>query len=89
MLALIRKPECVLNIGSGQSYTTRHIAEEVMRLCSIEKDPIFTRRTEPNIDLTCDISAAREILGYRPQTTLERGLLQEIEWYRKEVKRES
>ena len=86
LLALIKKPERVLNIGSGESHTTRHIAEEVMRLCSVDKEPIFTPRPEPNTDLTCDISAAQNILGYQPQTTLEQGLLQEIEWYRKEVK---
>jgi nucleoside-diphosphate-sugar epimerase len=88
LLALMKKPECVLNIGSGQSHTTRHIAEEVIRLCSVNKEPIFTPRPEPNIDLTCDISAARKILGYQPQTTLEQGLRQEIEWYRKEAKAE-
>lgn len=83
--ALIRKPNRVLNIGSGQAYSTIHIAREVIRLCSVDVEPVFLPRLEENMDITCDISAAGDVLGYFPQTSLEQGLRREIEWYGMEV----
>lgn len=83
--ALALKPAQVLNIGSGQEYTVLQIAQEVIRLCSVDVEPKLVSVEKKNMDLTCDISAAKEALAYSPQTSLEMGLTQEIEWYRKQV----
>lgn len=83
--ALIKKPSCVLNIGSGQSHSTLQIAREMIRICSVDVEPVFVTRQEPNMDVICDISAAGDVLGYFPYTSLEQGLWQEIEWYERKV----
>ena len=83
--ALVRRPAQVLNIGSGQGYSSLQIARELMRLCSIDIEPRFHPVATEKADLICDISAAQEALGYFPEITLENGLRQEIEWYRGEM----
>jgi lipopolysaccharide/colanic/teichoic acid biosynthesis glycosyltransferase/nucleoside-diphosphate-sugar epimerase len=83
--AIATRPEKVLNIGSGRGYSTLEIAQQVMRLYSVEMKPSFLPNDKQNIDLICDILAAREALSYSPQTTLEDGLIQEIDWYKKQM----
>lgn len=83
--ALVRRPAQVLNIGSGQGYSSLQIAHELIRLCSADVEPQFLPGAAEKVDLICDISAAKEALGYFPQTILEEGLMREIEWYTREV----
>ena len=83
--ALIRRPDQVLNIGSGRGYTSLWIARELIRLWPAKVEPRFLPRVGENVDMTCDILAAKKTLGYFPQVTLEEGLRREIEWYRREV----
>jgi UDP-glucose 4-epimerase len=82
--ALVKRPSRVLLIGSGQSHSTIHIAREVIRLWSADIEPDFLPNNSIGIDIACDISASRESLGYSPQTTLQDGLSEEIQWYKKE-----
>jgi len=83
--ALALKPAQVLNIGSGRGYTVLQITRELIRLCSADIEPELIPIERQNINLTCDISAAKKALNYFPQTDLEKGLMQEIEWYKKQV----
>jgi len=80
--ALVRRPAQVLNIGSGQGYSSLQIARKLITLWSSDVQPRFLPSAAENVDLICDISAAQEALGYFPKITLENGLRQEIEWYR-------
>ena len=75
----------VLNIGSGHGHTTLEIARKVMKLYPVVMNPRFVPDSRQNINLVCDISAAREALSFYPQTSLEDGLRQEIEWYKNQV----
>ncbi len=84
--ALAMRPNQVLNIGSGQGCTTLHIAQEIIRLYSANLEPQFLPAKGQVINLTCDISAAKEVLSYSPQINLENGLRREIEWYREQVR---
>jgi nucleoside-diphosphate-sugar epimerase/lipopolysaccharide/colanic/teichoic acid biosynthesis glycosyltransferase len=86
ILALANRPARVLNIGSGHSYTTRHIAREVLRLCSSPVVPQFIPAEKQNINITLDITAAKKALSYSSRTSLEKGLKQEIEWYQKQAR---
>jgi lipopolysaccharide/colanic/teichoic acid biosynthesis glycosyltransferase/nucleoside-diphosphate-sugar epimerase len=81
--AIIAGTNRVFNIGSGKGHTTLEIAREVMRLCEVEINPLFTNVDKQNINLVCDITAAQNALAYSPQTSLEEGLKQEIEWLKK------
>jgi lipopolysaccharide/colanic/teichoic acid biosynthesis glycosyltransferase/nucleoside-diphosphate-sugar epimerase len=75
----------VLNIGSGQGHSTLEIAREIMKLYPLEIKPRFTPSNKQNINLVCDISAAQKALSYSPQTSLEEGLKQEIDWFKKHM----
>ncbi len=83
--ALAKRPAQVFNIGSGKGYTVLHIAQEVIKLCSVDIKPQFIPAERQNLSLTCDISAAGEALSYSPQTSIEEGLTREIEWFKKQV----
>jgi UDP-glucose 4-epimerase len=83
--ALLRKPDGAFNIGSGQGHSTLQVAQQLIRVCSVNVEPLLLPRSRDNIDVICDISAASNALGYSPRSSLEDGLRQEIEWYEKEV----
>ncbi|PHQ29093.1 NAD-dependent epimerase/dehydratase family protein [Leeuwenhoekiella nanhaiensis] len=75
----------VINLGTEQEHTTGEgiaIVEKLLdtkiRKISVPKrggDQMFTK---------ANIDKARRLLNYNPSTTLEQGLKEQIEWYRKE-----
>lgn len=75
----------VINLGTEQEHTTGEgiaIVEKLLdtkiRKTSVPKrggDQMFTK---------ANIDKARRLLNYNPSTTLEQGLKEQIEWYRKE-----
>ena len=82
--ALAIKPSQILNIGSGQSHTSMEIAREIIRLYPANIEPMMVAKDQPNINLTGDISAAKKVLEYSPQTILEDGLKEEVEWFKQQ-----
>jgi GDP-L-fucose synthase len=69
-----------VNLGSGQGYTIRELVETLSRFIPFNyefdttKSSGFPRRV-------MDISLAREMIGYNPQTSLLEGLQQTWEWF--------
>jgi lipopolysaccharide/colanic/teichoic acid biosynthesis glycosyltransferase/nucleoside-diphosphate-sugar epimerase len=84
-LAITAGKNQVLNIGSGRGHTTLEIAQKIMELYPAAINPRFIPGNRRNINLICDISAAKEALSFSPQTTLEDGLRQEIAWYKEQM----
>jgi dTDP-L-rhamnose 4-epimerase len=78
----------VFNIGSGDSWTIRQIAD---RLASIlgrpDLQPEITNRFRVGDIRHCfaDILLAREMLGYRPRIGLEEGLAELADWLAEQV----
>jgi dTDP-L-rhamnose 4-epimerase len=73
----------VFNIGSGESFTVRQIADEMGRAMGKEHlEPKVTGEYRVGDIRHCfaDISKAREQLGYEPQMSFERGLDDLAEW---------
>jgi dTDP-L-rhamnose 4-epimerase len=73
----------VFNIGCGQSYTVREIAERLAQVLGREDIvPEITGRYRVGDIRHCfaDIALARRILGYRPQISLEDGLTDLAAW---------
>jgi dTDP-L-rhamnose 4-epimerase len=74
----------VFNVGSGESFTVREVAE-LLQSC-------LQRRVEPEISgkyrvgdirhCVADITQARVVLGYEPRVPLEQGLPALAEWLR-------
>lgn len=69
-----------VNLGSGQGYSIRELVETLNRVVAFDyrfdatKSSGFPRRV-------MDISLARDLLGYDPQTSLVEGLRKTWEWF--------
>lgn len=73
----------IFNVGSGQAYTIREVAARVAK--AIDKpqlQPEITQKYRVGDIRHCfpDISLAREVLGYEPSYSLDRGLLDLAIW---------
>lgn len=84
-LALEREQatECALNIGSGQHYTIRNLAERIAAVMGREEIcPIITAKYRVGDVRHCfaDISQAQRVLGYQPRVSLEEGLRELVAW---------
>lgn len=78
----------VFNIGSGNHYTIKQLAErmaEVMDKSYLE--PLITQKYRVGDVRHCfaDITLARKILGYQPRVTLEEGLAELVSWLEGQV----
>jgi dTDP-L-rhamnose 4-epimerase len=78
----------VFNVGSGRQYTVREIAE---RMASVldrrDLRPEITGQYRVGDIRHCfaDITRARQILGYEPRITLEKGLVELASWLEGQV----
>ena len=73
----------VFNIGSGNRYTVREIAQQLAQTLGkqhIEAEIANKYRVGDIRNCFAHISRAREVLGYEPQVTLEKGLADLAEW---------
>ena len=80
-----------VNLGTGQGETIGTIVETVLRLLgkeniSIEQDPARIRPAKSEVmRLISDNTKAREICDWTPKYDLKEGLLETIEWIRKNL----
>jgi UDP-glucose 4-epimerase len=81
-LALNNENPQLFNVGAGKGYSTRQIAERILRLSSVKMQPIIQGEQSATSGVVCDISHARTVLGFEPQVDLDEGLRAEIEWFR-------
>ncbi len=74
----------VFNIGSGQAFTVREVAELMSGVLGISIPPEIAGKYRVGDIRHCvaDITLARERLGYTPAVTLEDGLVELSEWLR-------
>jgi dTDP-L-rhamnose 4-epimerase len=73
----------IFNIGGGRHYTVRMIAERIAAVLGKEHiEPHITGRYRVGDIRHCfaDITLARQVLGYEPHMTLEKGLTQLAAW---------
>jgi dTDP-L-rhamnose 4-epimerase len=72
------------NVGSGQSYTVRSVAEMLAGILgrSIAPDVCGKYRVGDIRHCFADIARARAVLGYEPRVRLEEGLVELAEWLR-------
>lgn len=70
------------NIASGTIYTIRELGERISRALGKNIEPEITGQYRAGDIRHCfaDISRAKEILGYKPRVTLEKGLTDLAEW---------
>jgi nucleoside-diphosphate-sugar epimerase len=84
-VALKAKAQGVFNLGSGEAYTIRSIAERIRDMIDPKLPLGFNEvpyRPDQVMNLQADISKLKNATGWEPKTSLDRGLEQAIEWYR-------
>lgn len=84
------KPEAVghvINIASGGPVSIRRIIEKVVELVGRGQPDFgaYPYRAGENMELYADISLAKNLLKWEPQTNLEDGLKKTIDYYRRFV----
>ncbi|MFT3781085.1 MAG: SDR family NAD(P)-dependent oxidoreductase [Nibricoccus sp.] len=77
----------VFNIGSGQQFTVREIADRMMRVLDKDIEPEITEEYRVGDIRHCfaDISLARKVLKYNPSVAFEDGLAEYAEWLRDQI----
>jgi NAD dependent epimerase/dehydratase len=81
----------VVNLGVGRGESIGTIVKMILRLLGkenmpIEHDPARVRPPKSEVmRLISDNTKAREICGWKPQYTLENGLIETIEWIKKNM----
>ena len=84
----------IFNIGTDRLITIQDLAEMIQDL-SGSSSPIVKVSYEQAYGIGYedmkarmpDLSRSQAILGYQPRTSLEKGLYETIEWYRKHANR--
>lgn len=76
----------VYNIAFGGREYLIDIYNELCKLLEIKIEPIFGPDRKGDIKHSnAEISKAREMLGYEPEWSFERGIAQAIEWYKENL----
>lgn len=73
----------IFNVGSGQQYTIKELAERMARVMGKDDiEPEVTGKYRMGDIRHCfaDISVARAVLGYQPKVSLEEGLEELVDW---------
>ena len=75
------------NVGSGTAYTVLEVAEMMAGVLGKDVPPEVCAKYRVGDIRHCfaDISLAQRVLGYRPEVTLEAGLIELAEWLRSQT----
>lgn len=83
MLAMERLPATPINLGSGTGVSIRELVDVIMKFADKKPDVVWDlSRPMGDPVRVLDISRARSI-GYEPKISLEEGIRETMEWYRK------
>lgn len=90
MLAIERYPQPdPINLSSDELISIRDLVMMVRRLSGRDVPVEFdTSKPSGQTVRQADLSKARALLGYEPQVSLEEGLAETIEWYRRSVSKQ-
>jgi UDP-glucose 4-epimerase len=80
------KAEGIFNLGSGQARPLREIVQFVRNQINPELPLGFGRvpyREDQVMHLEADITRIQDVTGWKPRTSLEKGLRMEIDWHLK------
>jgi GDP-L-fucose synthase len=87
MLAIERHPQPdPINLSSDELVSVKDLVLMVRRMSGRDVPVEFdTSKPSGQAIRGADLSKAQALLGYRPQVSLEEGLAETIEWYRRHV----
>ena len=74
----------VFNIGGGSRISVNDLIAEIVKLTGIRAKIKYTEKQKGDVnDTMADISKARNMLGWKPEIDIYRGLKEYLGWYRK------
>jgi len=83
MIALEKCPSYPINLGSGQGYSIKQIVEIIVENLDYKPEVIWdTSKPSGDKKRLMDIKKAKA-LGWEPKITIEEGIKETMEWYRK------
>ncbi len=83
----------VVNLGVGSGNTIRTVVKTILKILvkediPIEQDPSRVRPAKSEVmRLVSDNSKAKKLCGWEPKYSLEEGLAETVEWFRKNIDR--
>ncbi|HEX4165147.1 MAG TPA: NAD-dependent epimerase/dehydratase family protein [Bryobacteraceae bacterium] len=79
--------DLVFNVGSGQKITIRDVARRLAKVLGRSMEPEITAKYRVGDIRHCfpDISAAKNVLGFRPRISLEDGMRDLAEWLERQT----
>jgi dTDP-glucose 4,6-dehydratase len=82
----------VINVGTGKDISVEELAKVVLDQIGKKGEiEVEDRRVRPErsevMQLLSDIRLAQKLFGWAPRYSLEKGLEETIEWYRKNLSR--
>lgn len=82
--AMESKAGGIFNIGSGRKTTVNELAEKIARLAGKSIKPFYAPPRSGDIrNSLADMRKAKKRLGFEPEFSLDNGLKETIEWFRK------
>jgi len=73
-----------LNVGSGREVEVIEIARKILEMTNLHIQPVFASERPSEVRrLVADTSEAKKAIGFSPRVSLEKGLSELTEWYRR------
>jgi UDP-glucose 4-epimerase len=74
-----------INLGTGHKYQIKEVADMIFKILNWKPSRIAFDESKPvgALSRALDNSKANELLGWVPRFSLEDGLIQTIDWYRR------
>ena len=74
-----------LNLGNSKPIRLKDLIATIYKQMGIKENVLQKEMQEGDVNITfADITKAKELIGYQPKITLEKGISNFIEWYRKQ-----
>ncbi len=87
MLLALKKnpgPDKPINLGSGVGYTIKNLVEIITNNVEKKSEVVWdTSKPSGDKKRLMDITRAKELLGWQPEISLEEGVKDTMEWYKK------
>ena len=76
-----------VNIGYGKTVTIKEIVQMILKAADYQDAEVVFDASKPTAIpfRMVDTSKAKEVLGFKPEISLEEGLKKTIDWYRRDV----
>jgi dTDP-glucose 4,6-dehydratase len=77
-----------VNLGNPHELSIRELAEQIRQICAAESEVVYRELPPDDPKVRCpDISLAREVLQWKPQVELDRGLRLTLPYFEAELAR--